>query len=289
MKMTGAQILLEMLKVHDVRHIFGLPGETTLGLYRDWLKCNEIEHILTHDERAAAFMAEAYAKVTGRVGISEAPSPGGGHPVPGVIESFTGAVPTICFTSDVPFNNDKRNMLSGFDQNRLYSAITKESILISKAKDIPFLIRRAFRVALSGRPGAVHVRIPMDIYVEEAEVNDIFADPCMAKWPAYRPVADLAQIDRALELIASAERPVIVCGQGALVSEAGDEVIALAEHFRIPVGCTMTAKGTVSEVHPLSIRLIGARGGTSYSNKFLETADLVFFVGSNTDSAGTDA
>lgn len=289
MKMTGAQILLEMLKVHEVRHIFGLPGETTLGLYRDWLKCNEIEHILTHDERAAAFMAEAYAKVTGRVGISEAPSPGGGHPVPGVIESFTGAVPTICFTSDVPFNNDKRNMLSGFDQNRLYSAITKESILISKAKDIPFLIRRAFRVALSGRPGAVHVRIPMDIYVEEAEVNDIFADPCMAKWPAYRPLADLSQIERALELLASAERPVIVCGQGALVSEAGDEVIALAEHFQIPVGCTMTAKGTVSEVHPLSIRLIGARGGTSYSNKFLETADLVFFVGSNTDSAGTDA
>ena len=180
-------------------------------------------------------------------------------------------------------------MLSGFDQNRLYSAITKESILISKAKDIPFLIRRAFRVALSGRPGAVHVRIPMDIYVEEVEVNDIFADPCMAKWPAYRPVADFSQIDKALELIALAERPVIVCGQGALVSEAGNEVIALAEHFQIPIGCTMTAKGTVSEVHPLSIRLIGARGGTSYSNRFLETADLVFFVGSNTDSAGTDA
>lgn len=180
-------------------------------------------------------------------------------------------------------------MLSGFDQNALYSAITKESILVSKAKDIPFLIRRAFRVALSGRPGAVHVRIPMDIYVEEVEVNDIFADPCMAKWPAYRPVADFSQIDNALKLIASAERPVIVCGQGALVSEAGDEVIALAEYFQIPVGCTMTGKGTVSEVHPLSIRLIGARGGTSYANKFLETADLVFFVGSNTDSAGTDA
>ena len=164
MKMTGAQIVLHMLRLHEIKHVFGLPGETTLGLYREWLKFPDITHILTHDERAAAFMAEAYSKVTGKVGVSEAPSPGAGHPVPGVIESFTGSVPTLCLTSDVPYNSDKRNMLSGFDQNRLYSAITKESILVTKAKDLPFLIRRAFRVAVSGRPGAVHMRIPMDIY-----------------------------------------------------------------------------------------------------------------------------
>lgn len=288
MKMTGARIFLEMLRLHEIKHVFGLPGETTLGLYREWLKWPDITHVMTHDERSAAFMAEAYAKVTGKVGISEAPSPGGGHPVPGVIESFTGSIPTICFTSDVPFNSDKRNTLSGFDQNRLYSAITKESILATKAEDLPFLIRRAFRIAVSGRPGAVHMRIPMDVYEEEAEVNDLYPDPCMARWPYQRPVADLREIDRAIALLAAAKRPVIVCGQGALVSDAGDEVIALAEEFNIPVGCTMTGKGTVSEAHPLSIRLIGARGGTSRSNRFLETADLVFFVGSNTDSAGTD-
>ncbi len=286
--MTGAQIVLHMLKLHEIKHVFGLPGETTLGLYKEWLKFPDITHILTHDERAAAFMAEAYAKVTGKVGVSEAPSPGAGHPVPGVIESFTGSVPTLCLTSDVPYNSDKRNTLSGFDQNRLYSAITKESILVTKAKDLPFLIRRAFRVAVSGRPGAVHMRIPMDIYEEEAEVNDLYADPCMARWPYQRPVADLREIDRAIKLLAEAKRPVIVCGQGALVSDAGDEVITLAEALNIPVGCTMTGKGTVSEIHPLSIRLVGARGGTSYSNKFLQSADLVFFIGSNTDSAGTD-
>lgn len=288
MKMTGARIVLHMLRLHEIRHVFGLPGETTLGFYKEWLKCPDITHILTHDERSAAYMAEAYAKVTGKVGVSEAPSPGGGHPVPGVIESFTGSVPTVCFTSDVPYNSDKRNMLSGFDQNRLYSAITKESILVTKAKDLPFLIRRAFRVAVSGRPGAVHMRIPMDVYEEETEVNDLYPDPCMARWPYQRPVADLMQIDKAIAMLADAKRPVIVCGQGALVSDAGDEVIALAEELNIPVGCTMTGKGTISEVHPLSIRLIGARGGTSWSNRFLLTADLVFFIGSNTDSAGTD-
>jgi acetolactate synthase-1/2/3 large subunit len=289
MKISGAKLILEMLKLHGVRDVFGLPGETTLALYREWEKFHGIRHILTHDERSAAFMAEAYAKVTGKVGVCEAPSPGGSHPVPGVLESFVGSVPTVCLTSDVPYNCDKRNMLSGFDQNRLYSAITKESILVTSVRDIPFIIRRAFRVALSDRPGAVHIRIPMNIYTEEAEVGDIFADVCSSRWPAYRPVADLTQIDRAIEFLSEAERPVIVCGQGALVSEAGDAVSELAEILGIPVGCTMTGKGTISEKHPLSIRLVGARGGTSYSNEFLKKADLVFFIGSNTDSAGTDA
>lgn len=289
MKAKGAWLILEMLRLHGVRHVFGLPGETTLGFYRQWLNYNEIEHILTHDERAAAYMAEAYAKVTGTVGVSEAPAPGAAHPAPGVLESNAGGVPTICFTSDIPYNCDKRNMLTGFDHNAMYKAITKESILITAARDIPFLMRRAFRVALADKPGAVHIRVPMNVYDEEVEVTDLYPDPCLARWPAYRPVADFAQIDRAIELLAEAERPVVVCGQGALVSGAGEEVLALAEHFGVPVGCTMTGKGTIPETHPLSIRLVGARGGTGYANRFLEEADFVFFVGSNTDSAGTDA
>jgi acetolactate synthase-1/2/3 large subunit len=289
LKMSGAAILLEMLKLHGIKHVFGLPGETTLAWYRRWAKDPGIKHVLTHDERSAAFMAEAYAKVTGSIGVSEAPSPGGSHPVPGVLESFVGSVPTICLTSDVPYNCDKRNMLSGFDQNKLYSAITKETILVTSPRDIPFIIRRACRVALSDRPGAVHIRIPMNVYDEEADVNDLYADPCAARWPAYRPIADMAQIETALKLLSEARRPVIVCGQGALVSGAGEAVAELAELLGIPVGCTMTGKGTISETHPLSIRVIGARGGTSYSNAFLADADMVFFVGSNTDSAGTDA
>lgn len=288
--MNGSQIFLTMLKLYDVEHVFGLPGETTLALYKYWADCPEVKHVLTHDERAAAYMAEAYAKITGKVGISEAPSPGGAHPAPGVLESYSGSVPTICFTSDVPYNNDKRNMLSGFDQNKLYSAITKESMLVTRACDLPFIIRRAFRVALSGRPGAVHVRIPMDVHKEEIDIpmSELYADPRGSAWPSTRPVADFEQIEKAIALLSGAKRPVIVCGQGAVVSGAGDAVRRLAEHFNIPVGCTMTGKGTISETHPLSIRLIGARGGTSYANRFLKDADLVFFIGSNTDSAGTD-
>ena len=289
MRLSGGKLLLEMLRLHGVDVVFGLPGETTLGLYREWEKFEGIRHVLTHDERSAAYMAEAYAKATGRVGVHEAPSPGGAHPLPGVIESQAGSVPTICLTSDVPYNADKRNMLSGFDQTALYRAVTKESILVTRAADIPHLIRRAFRVALADRPGAVHVRMPMDVYVEEAEVDDLYADPSMALWPQDRPSADARLVEAAADLLCRAKRPVIVCGQGALVSGAGEEVAELAELLRAPVGCTMTGKGTISEEDPWSIRLIGARGGTSFSNAFLAEADAVFFVGTNTDSAGTDA
>ncbi|HCL79036.1 MAG TPA: acetolactate synthase, partial [Synergistaceae bacterium] len=167
-------------------------------------------------------------------------------------------------------------------------AITKESILITRAKDIPHLMRRAFRTALSDRPGAVHVRVPDDVYEEEIDIaeSELYGGTCL--WPADRPVADFAKIDEAIALLLEAKRPVIVCGQGAVVSGAGPEVRAVAEALSIPVGTTMTGKGAISETHPLSLRVIGARGGTSYSNRFLEEADLVFFVGSNTDSAGTD-
>ncbi|NLA90158.1 MAG: thiamine pyrophosphate-binding protein [Synergistaceae bacterium] len=288
MKTNGARLFLEMLKLHGVKDVFGLPGETTLALYREWERFPDVRHILTHDERAAAFMAEAYAKAAGRVGVSEAPSPGGAHPAPGVLESFKGSVPTVCFTSDVPFNNDTRNTLSGFDQNRLYEAITKDSILVTRAADIPHLVRRAFRTALAARPGAVHERIPYDVYEEEVDIPESELYGGTSLWPADRPVADFDRIDEAIRLLAEAKRPVIVCGQGALVSGAGPEVRAVAEALSIPVGTTMTGKGAVSEAHPLSIRVVGARGGTSYSNQFIKDADLVFFVGSNTDSAGTD-
>jgi acetolactate synthase-1/2/3 large subunit len=289
MKISGARLLLEMLRLHGVKDIFGLPGETTLGFYREWEKFPGIRHILTHDERAAAFMAEAYAKAAGVVGVSEAPSPGALHPLPGILESNAGSVPTIILTSDVPYNYDKKNMLTGFDQNAVYRSVTKESILVTHAADIPHLIRRAFRIALADKPGAVHIRIPMDVYIEDVEAEDVYADESMSRWPQDRPVADPSRINEAIELMFSAKRPVIICGQGALVSGAGEEIVSLSEVLNAPVGCTMTGKGTIAETHPMSLRLIGARGGTSFSNRFLKDADFVLFVGTNTDSAGTDA
>lgn len=286
--MNGARALLEMLRAYEVEHVFGLPGETTLGWYAEWKDFPEVKHILTRDERSASYMAEAYARATNKPGIFEAPSPGVTHCAPGVAEAYKGSMPVVFFTSDVPLNYDKRNMLTGCDQTALFQGIVKESLTITDANDIPFLMRRAFRVATSGRPGPVHIRIPQNIFFQEISDPDIYAQKEFSSFPPHRSVAEAQAMREALSLLRDGKAPLLCLGQGALVSQAWDEAARLAERFSMPVGTTMTGKGAFPEEHDLSIGVVGARGGTSFSNSFIETADVIFYVGSNTDSATTD-
>lgn len=286
--MNGAQVILRMLELHGVRHVFGLPGETTIGWYKEWQRGSSIEYVLTRDERTAAFAAEAYAKITGRPCVLEAPSPGVTHCTPGITEAYMSAVPVIYFSSDIPVNQDKRHGLTGIDQTALYASICKESFYLTNVAEIPFLLRRAFRVATSGKPGPVHIRVPINIFHESAEIADLYAEPEYQHYPAHRPVADHGRIRAAIDVLLAAKNPVIVCGQGALISGASAIVQELAELLQIPVGTTTPGKGTIPETHPLSLRVIGARGGMEYSNKYLYDADTVFFVGTNTDSSSTD-
>lgn len=287
-RMTGGQIILKMLELHGVRHVFGLPGETTIGWYKDWHKHSNIEYVLTRDERTASYAAEAYAKISGRPCVLEAPSPGVTHCTPGITEAYLSSVPVIYFSSDIPINHDKRHGLTGIDQTALYKDISKESFVLTNAEEIPFMLRRAFRVATSGRPAPVHIRVPINIFGEEADIDDLYAEPEYSQYPAHRPVADHTKIRAAIALLVAAERPVIVCGQGALISKASEAVLKLAELLQIPVGTTTPGKGTVAETHPLSLRVIGARGGMAYSNDYVRNADTVFFIGTNTDSSSTD-
>ncbi len=287
--MNGAQIILEMLKLYGVQHVFGLPGETTLDLYDAWFQYPEIKHILNRDEKNSAFMAEAYAKVSGRPGVLETPSPGVTHSAPGIAEAFAGSIPLIFFTSDVNVNDDKRCMLTGMDQSDFYSSICKESFILDRPQEIPFLMRRAFRVATSGRPGPVHLRMMWSCLSDTAEVGDLYAQPECGLYPSYRSVADPAGLEKALEALVRAKTPLIVCGQGALSSGAEAAVAQLANALGIPVGTTTTGKGTMAEKGPFAIGVVGARGGTAFTNSFIENADTIFYIGSNTDSTGTDA
>jgi len=287
-RLNGAQVILRMLELHGVRHVFGLPGETTIGWYKEWQKSSGIEFVLTRDERTASFAAEAYAKVTGCPAVLEAPSPGVTHCAPGITEAYLSSVPVIFFSSDIPVNQDKRHGLTGVDQTALYRSICKESFYLTNVRDIPFLLRRAFRVATSGRPAPVHVRVPINLFHDEAEIDDLYAEPEYRTFPAHRPVADHGRIRAAIAELLAAERPVIVCGQGALTSGAGAAVLDLAERLQIPVATTTPGKGAVPETHPLALRVIGARGGMGYSNSYVGAADTIFFVGTNTDSSSTD-
>ena len=286
--MNGAQALLKMLELHGVTHVFGLPGETTIGWYKEWQKGSSIEYVLTRDERTASFAAEAYAKVTGRPCVLEAPSPGVTHCTPGITEAYLSSVPVIFFSSDIPVNQDKKHGLTGVDQTALYASICKESFYLTSVKDIPFMLRRAFRVATSGRPAPVHIRVPINIFHERAELSDLYAEPEYQHYPAHRPVADHGKIREAILALLAAEKPLIVCGQGALISKASEVVLALAERLQIPIATTTPGKGAVPETHPLALRVIGARGGMDYSNRYALEADTVFFIGSNTDSSSTN-
>lgn len=287
--MKGSRILLEMLKGYDVEYVFGLPGETTLPLYVEWVDFPEVKHIMLRDERNACFAADGYARVAYKPGVCEAPSPGATHVLPAVLEAFASSLPMIIMTSDTPLHLEKRNMLTGFNQTALFSSVTKESLTVLRAQDIPFMIRRAFRLATSGKPGPVHIRIPTDVLEEEVEASDLHFQKEFSRYPGHRFTAEENSIVKAAELLLSSVKPVVVCGQGALYSQAWDELVELAEMLSIPVGSTMTGKGCFPETHPLSIGVVGSRGGTSFSNKILESADLVFYVGCNTDYAATDA
>lgn len=286
--LNGAQIILKMLELHGVEHVFGLPGETTIGWYKEWRENSNIEYVLTRDERTAAYAAEAYAKITGKPCVLEAPSPGVTHCTPGITEAYLSSVPIIYFSSDIPLNQDKKHGLTGVDQTALYDSICKESFTLTNAREIPFMLRRAFRVATSGRPAPVHIRVPINVFHEEAEVDDLYADPAYGTFPAHRPVADHSKIRQAIEVLLAAKQPAIVCGQGALISRATQAVLELAELLQIPVATTTPGKGTIPENHPLALRVIGGRGGMEYSNAYVREADTIFFVGSNTDSAATD-
>ena len=289
-RMNGAQIILKMLELHDIKHVFGLPGETTIGWYKEWQEHSNIEYVLTRDERTASYAAEAYAKITGKPSVLEAPSPGVTHCTPGMTEAYLSSVPIIFFSSDIPINQDKKHGLTGVDQTALYASISKESFVLTNPAEIPFLMRRAFRVATSGRPAPVHIRVPINIFHSEAEidVNDLYAEPEYRTYPAHRPVADHSKIRAAIELLLKAKKPVIVCGQGGLISKASVIIQELAELLQIPVGTTTPGKGTIPETHPLALRVIGARGGMEYANSYVKDADTIFFVGTNTDSSSTN-
>jgi len=284
----SARVLLEMLKLYEVDYVFGLPGETSLPLYAEWLDVDRPKHVMLRDERSACFAADAYARVSFKPGVCEAPSAGSTHVVPAVAEAYYSSTPMVVVTTDVPLHLHRRNMLTALDQTSLFRGITKETTTVTKAEEIPHIIRRAFRLATTGRPGPVHIRIPSDILEEDVPKPDIYAQREFSRYPGHRFVADPERVREALKLLYQAERPVIVCGQGALYSQAWDELVELAELLATPVGSTIAGKGCFPETHPLSIGVVGSRGGTSFSNRVLREADLVFYVGCNTDYAATD-
>lgn len=288
MIMRAGRAILEILKGYGVTDVFGLPGETTLALYREWEDFPEIGYHMCRDERSSVFMADAYAKASGRVGVCEGPSVGSTHMIPGIAEAFQSCVPLLCVTTDIPLEFGTKNMLTGCDQTALFKSVTKDTYTVNKTSELPHLFRRAFRTAVTGRPGPVHIRIPCDILDGDVPDGEVYVQARYGTFPAVRSRAADDDVEAAAAAIAAAKRPLLICGQGAVHSGAWTEVARLAEQQEMPVGSTINAKGIFAETHPLALGVIGARGGRQWNNGMVQEADLILFAGSSTDSANTD-
>jgi acetolactate synthase-1/2/3 large subunit len=287
--MNTAQVLVEMLKDYGVEHIFGVPGDTTMVLYDALYHARSgITHIMARDERSASFMADAYARLSGRPGITEAPSGGGAtYVIPGVAEANGSSVPLIVFTSDVPVVDEGKGTLTAIDQQRLLEAATKWSATVKRAAMLPDIIRRAFRYATSGRGGAVHVVLPEDVLMEEVPAAKTYAEPACRRFPAYRTQAPEEALDAILTALIEARRPVVVAGGGAMLSGAWDEITRLAERLHVPVGTTINGKGSIVETNPWSMGVIGGNGGRPYGNELLAESDCIFYVGTKVNTLVT--
>lgn len=287
--MNAAEAIVRLLAESGVRHIFGLPGDTSMELYDALYRHrDEITHVLTRDERSASFMADAYARVSGRLGVVESPSGGGAtYVVPGVAEAQGSSSPLLSLTTDVPIAEEGRGVLTELDQEALFRPVTKWASRIKVASSAPEVLRRAIRTATSGRPGAVSVIIPADVQGGPVDEDAVYGVPELLEAPSWRTRPEPATVQRLADLIAQAKRPVIVAGGGVRVSGAWDELTSLAEVCAIPVGTSINGKGSVPETSPVSLGVVGGNGARPYANEIVSGADLVIFIGTRTDSVTT--
>src|SRR3982750_4906771 len=177
--MTGAQAVVEMLRAHGVEVVFGLCGDTSLPLY-DALRDSGLRHILTRDERHAAYMADGYARVTGRAGVCEGPSGGGAtYILPGLVEANESSLPVLAINTDISVGSRGRFTLTELDQRALMRPLTKWNAVLDRAADIPRTFRAAFEAMTTGRPGSAHIALPFDVQNGPVEQSDVFADPTL--------------------------------------------------------------------------------------------------------------
>jgi acetolactate synthase-1/2/3 large subunit len=275
-RMTGWEAVVTGLRAEGVPYVFGLPGDP--GHLYDALYEAEPDGgpraIGVRYETSGAFLAMAYARVSGQVAACfGCPGPGIANLVPGILEAFSGCTPMLVLGVRASRLTNGMGAFQECDHIGMLRSITKWATTVETAERIPWTIRRAVQLARSGQPGPVYVELPADIGKDKAEIP-----PYVRSLPPSRPAPDPAAIAEAANLLAAAERPLLVTGGGAILSDAGDAVAAFSHRFGVPIQTTPAGRGSVAETHPLFAGLVGLYR-TTFPRETYEGADLLLTVG----------
>lgn len=289
--MIGAQVIVKMLEKYHVEYIFGVPGDTSIKFYEALYDCQSvIRHIMARDERSASFMADAYARLSHKPGICECPSGAGSlYTVPGVAEANASSIPVIAITSDVPLSGEGKQTITELDTQKLYESITKWASVVKSVEKIPEVIRRAFRIATTGRPGAIHLAFPKESLYDNfsKDVKDLYADENCCTYPAYRTRGARIELEAMVSYMTGTKKLVIIVGGGANHSQAGEAIQLLAEWMAAPVVSTISGQGIMPDDHPMAIGVIGDNGFHPHAHRAIEEADVLLYIGCKMGSVST--
>jgi acetolactate synthase-1/2/3 large subunit len=281
-EMNGAKAVVESLQKQKVKDVFGIPGGATLFIY-DVLYDSGLNHVLARHEQGAAHMADGYARVSGFPGVCMATSgPGATNLVTGIATAYMDSSPIVAFTGQVNIRAANSSYMIGRDAFQeadivgITTPITKHNYQVARAADLPRVIKEAFYIASSGRPGPVLVDLPKDVQVGTADMD--FSVPVNIR--GYKPRDDPhhIQVKRAVQLLLKAEKPIVLAGGGVILSGAAPELARLAEFMLMPVGTTFMGKGAIPETHPLALGCVGMHGCIE-ANKLILEADVILSVG----------
>ncbi len=281
MKLTGAQIFIESLKKEGVEYLFGIPGGAIIDLSDELYKQNDIKYILTRHEQAAVHMADGYARATGKPGVSLVTSgPGATNTLTGLATAYMDSIPVIVFTGQVPTHLIGNDAFQEADTIGMSRPCTKYNFLVKDVKDLAYIIKKAFYIATTGRPGPVLIDFPKDVQVAKADFKYPETIHIRGYNPTYR--GNPKQIKKVVKAIASAKKPLLYVGGGAIISGAHEEIYKLAKKLQIPVFTTLMGIGAFPEDDELSLGMAGMHG-TYRANMAIQYCDLLISIGARFD------
>src|SRR5512141_1608342 len=285
MKFNGARILLECLKKEGVDTVFGYPGGTVINLYDELFSFKGIKHILPRHEQAGVHAADGYARATGKVGVAIATSgPGATNTITGIATAYMDSIPLVIITGQVPTALIGNDAFQEADIIGITRPCTKHNFLVKDVKDLATIVKKAFYIARSGRPGPVLIDFPKDVQIATTE----FRYPDSVDIRGYKPTIEghTRQVEKAVMMMLAARKPVIYVGGGAILGNAAAELTELARAMNIPVTTTLMGLGSFPEDDPLSLGLLGMHG-SYYANMAMSNCDLLVAVGARFDDRGT--